>query len=235
MNFTQTNNGSLDIFGSIFSSLPSGTVIFIVIVLAISIASKVWPKKRRRSNRSKTEKKGNTFVRQDNDKNITDPKNQLEYIAKVGFKTQKLLNKEEYPLLRLLENAAKGVNKGLRVMAQTSLGEVLTTTNEGSTKQDRFYAFRSINSKRLDFAIFDRTGTLILAVEYQGSGHYQAKSFIRDAVKREAVRKAGVQYLEIPVDYDPAEASDQVSRALFKALRIPFPVVADGPTNPDVG
>lgn len=230
MKFTQVDSGPADLFGSIFSNLPSGTVIFLVIVLAISIASKVWPKKRRRSNWGKSKKKNNLVKVQSNDNDIADPKNQLEYISKVDFKTQRLLNKEEYPLLRLLENAANSVDEGLRVMAQTSLGEIITTTNVGSTKQDRYYAFRSINSKRLDFTVFDKTGILVLAVEYQGSGHYQAKSFIRDAVKREVVRKAGVHYLEIPVGYNPTDMKEQVRSALFKALQIPRPDNSEVPT-----
>ena len=66
----------------------------------------------------------------------------------------------------------------------------------------RDLAFRSINSKRLDFLIIDHSGLPALAVEYQGHGHYQNRAFMRDAVKREAVRKAKVKFLEIPAEYD---------------------------------
>ena len=72
----------------------------------------------------------------------------------------------------------------------------------------------SINSKRLDFAVFDAEGTLILAIEYQGSGHYHEKSFIRDAVKKEALRKAGVPFLEVAKGSRPGELRERVQRIL---------------------
>ena len=54
-----------------------------------------------------------------------------------------------------------------------------------------------------------------LAVEYQGHGHYQNKAFMRDAVKREAVRKAGIEFLEIPVQYDAVIVENQIHAALL--------------------
>lgn len=46
-----------------------------------------------------------------------------------------------------------------------------------------------INSKRLDFLVIDRIGMPAPAAEHQGHGHYQNRAFMRDAVKREAVRE----------------------------------------------
>lgn len=70
-----------------------------------------------------------------------------------------------------------------------TFGEILA-----SPDQD---AFRSINSKRIDILIVDRAGWPVVAVEYQGSGHYQGTAAIRDAVKKEALLKAGVRYVEV--------------------------------------
>ncbi len=83
-------------------------------------------------------------------------------------------------------------------MAQTSLGEIIRPSNTKGTALDQEQAYAAINSKRVDFAFFDRFGRAILVVEYQGSGHYASTSFIRDAVKREALRKAGVAMIEVP-------------------------------------
>ena len=41
-------------------------------------------------------------------------------------------------------------------------------------------------------------------MEYQGSGHYQGTAAARDAVKKEALRKAGVRYVELSAS-DSAE------------------------------
>ena len=74
---------------------------------------------------------------------------------------------------------------------QTSLGEIIAPSNTSGSKAARDLAFRSINSKRLDFPVIDRSGMPALAIECQGYGHYQNRAFMRDAMKREAVRKAG--------------------------------------------
>lgn len=143
-----------------------------------------------------------------------DPANQMMFVSKVDFATQPLLNKEEFPLFLLIEDVAQSLDSGLRVMAQTSMGEILKPAPNSGTADDRRMAFKSINSKRLDFAVFDPVGQLLLAVEYQGSGHYHKTSFMRDAVKREALRKAGVAFVEVPVNYRRADVKQQLHRAL---------------------
>jgi len=68
-------------------------------------------------------------------------------------------------------------------MAQVSLGEVLSSPDAR--------AYSAINSKRVDLLIVSRSGDPIAAIEYQGHGHYQGTAAARDAVKKEALRKAG--------------------------------------------
>lgn len=143
-----------------------------------------------------------------------DPSSQLSFVSRVDFETKPLLNREERPILLLLEGIVREVRSGHRVMAQTSLGEVIRPRPRGASAEERDLAFRSINSKRLDFAIFNDAGRLVLAVEYQGSGHYHQDSFMRDAVKKEALRKAGVALLEVPVGYDGDEIRRQVLRLI---------------------
>jgi hypothetical protein len=74
-------------------------------------------------------------------------------------------------------------------------------------------AFRSINSKRVDILI-DQGGWPIIAVEFQGEAHYQGNAAIRDAVKKEALSKAGVAYVEV----FPGDAPDEISLRLRKQL-----------------
>lgn len=135
---------------------------------------------------------------------MANPKNQMDAVAAMEFETCLLLNKEEARILPVLERTVKKVNKGHRVMAQTSLGEVIQPKKVADYEATR-RARASINSKRLDFAVINRIGTLVCAVEYQGSGHYRSGTFMRDAVKREVLRKAGVRLLEVTPDFIPAE------------------------------
>jgi Protein of unknown function (DUF2726) len=96
--------------------------------------------------------------------------------------------------------------RGYRIFAQTSLGEILRSPDEE--------AFRSINSKRVDILIVDPDSWPVLAVEYQGSGHYQGTAAARDAVKKEALRKAGVRYVEVSENDDPAQIRARVRHEL---------------------
>jgi hypothetical protein len=62
--------------------------------------------------------------------------------------------------------------------------------------------------------VVDWTGLPTVAIEYQGNGHYQGTAAARDAVKKEALRKAGVQYIEI----SDGETAEQIRYRLHEAL-----------------
>ena len=143
-----------------------------------------------------------------------EPTAQMEFIAKVDFEARPLLNRPEYRILRILEAVAQDVPGGLRVMAQTSLGEVLAPQPASGSQEARDLAFRSINSKRLDFLMIDAYGMPVLAVEYQGQGHFKDTTFMRDAVKREALRKAGIRLLEVPEAFDAEDLERDIRKAL---------------------
>ena len=78
---------------------------------------------------------------------------------------------------------------GWQVMAQVSLGEILSSKDED--------AYLCINSKRVDLLIVDEESRPLHAIEYQGSGHHQGTAAARDAVKKEALRRAGIGYVEV--------------------------------------
>lgn len=122
-------------------------------------------------------------------RDIRDAGQQLHAVMAATFDRRRLLNAPEYRLFKLVEEEAQMASRGHRVFAQTSLGEVLAS-------RDR-EAFASINSKRVDLLIVDGGGWPVAAVEYQGEGHYQGTAAARDAVKKEALRKAGVRYIEV--------------------------------------
>jgi hypothetical protein len=178
---------------------------------------KPWPNKKWPSEKG-TWKPNPPQVLQPEVVNLADPKEQMEYIARVDFELQPLLNKSEYRILVLLELIARELNAGLRVMAQTSMGEILRPKPGSASDFDRDLAYRSVNSKRLDFVVIDRFGQALLAVEYQGHGHYHERSFMRDAVKREALRKAKVDLLEIAAEYDTDDLAEALRQRLRKQL-----------------
>ena len=192
----------------------------IALVLALAILQSVafrgrgrrnW---RRRGNYSTRTEEWPREVPRSDASRLGDPAAQMEFISKVDFEPRRLLNKSEYGILRILENIARETGGGYRIMAQNSMGEIIAPKTASGSDEARDLAFRSINSKRLDFLVIDRSGMPVLAVEYQGHGHYQNRAFMRDAVKREAVRKARIQFLEIPVAFDAAVVENQIRSAL---------------------
>lgn len=151
-------------------------------------------------------------------RDMRDPTLQMDAIAQVGFEKTRLMNKSEFAVFTTLERTAQQLGRGLRVMAQVNLGEILRP-DPTADKTQRDEAFASINSKRVDFIVINRTGEAALAVEVQGSGHHLGKTaFIRDAVKREALRRAGIPILEVdPASMRPEDIAAQMSRQLSAA------------------
>ncbi len=148
------------------------------------------------------------------------PENQVRAIADAQFETQPLLNRSEARLLPVIEDVLAGMGRGHRVMAQTSLGELLRPSKD-QPEAIRHAAHAAINSKRFDFAIIDRAGRLVAAVEYQGTGHYRDTAFIRDAIKREACRKAGVAFIEVQADAPPADLVHRLRQVLDPSPKDP--------------
>jgi hypothetical protein len=144
------------------------------------------------------------FRRQD----VRDSSNQLRFVMAADFARNKVMSRSEYEVFMIVEDEARAF-RGHRVFAQTSLGEILTS------RDDR--AFRCINSKRVDVLVVAWNGYPVVAVEYQGGGHYQNDAAARDAVKKEALRKAGVEYVEIASAHSPNEVRRLVRTALGRA------------------
>ena len=105
------------------------------------------------------------------------------------FTPRALLNRPEAQVFKALDSAVIARNPGWQVMAQVSLGEFLA-----SSDTDAYFA---VNSKRVDFALMDPDCRVRHALEYQGTGHHQGSAAARDAVKKEALRKAGIGYHEV--------------------------------------
>lgn len=110
-----------------------------------------------------------------------------------------------------------------RVMAQVSLGEILST----SDKQ----AFSAINSKRVDILLISRQGEPIAAIEYQGEGHYQGAASARDASKREALRKAGVHFIEVTPTHGVEDLAHEIAR-IARNTKPPSHNIRPAPSRP---
>ena len=140
---------------------------------------------------------------------VPDPAEQLRTVMAGAFKPKRLLNKGEEKVLKALEPIVAQLEPGWRVWTQVSLGEVLDA--------DSIEAFNTINAKRVDFLLVDADQRPRLAIEYQGQGHHQGTAAARDAVKREALRRAGVGYGEVFAGDGPDELAQVVARVMAGA------------------
>lgn len=124
--------------------------------------------------------------------------NQLACVMGAPFTSRPLLNRPEATLFKALDAAVIARNPGWQVMAQVSLGEFLSSADKD--------AYGCVNSKRVDFALMDPDANVVHAIEYQGSGHHLpgGAAAARDAVKKEALRKAGIGYHEVVAGHTTA-------------------------------
>lgn len=110
--------------------------------------------------------------------------------------------------MRVLEEACAAEAAGWRVMAQVSLGEILASPDQ--------VAYRAINSKRVDLLLVDQDDHARHAIELQGSGHHLGPAATRDAIKKEALRRAGIGYVEVVPGDTPAEVKAMVSKLVAR-------------------
>lgn len=139
---------------------------------------------------------------------------QMAAVSNNAYERTPLLNGEESRLLPVLDRIVFVMGQRHRIMAQTSLGEVIRA--KSGSEPD---AHAAINSKRLDFVVLDINGLVACAIEYQGTGHYQGNAVARDAVKRAALRKAGVPLLEVFPGFTVEKLAAELGAILRSALR----------------
>lgn len=148
------------------------------------------------------------LIRPDTPK-LPDAADQLRIVMGAEFSTQPLLNKSEARVFRELDRHVIACNPGWQVMAQVSLGEILRSRDSK--------AYGCINSKRVDLLLVDEDCHPRHAIEYQGGAHHQGTAAARDAVKKEALRRAGIGYHEVVAGQTtPAELRRLVEKLVPK-------------------
>jgi hypothetical protein len=142
---------------------------------------------------------------------VPDAADQLRTVMKAEFKAQPLLNRSEARLFKAIDKWVIDLRPGWQVMAQVSLGEILKCEDKD--------AYACINSKRVDLLIVDDECRPLHAIEYQGGAHFKGAhaTAARDAVKKEALRRAGIGYVEVVAGDTPAELRRVVERLVGKS------------------
>ena len=208
--------------------MPAGNLVLVLVfvlvvvgVLAGAMAERVLAKRRRQAwrekNRWRYEKKAGDGVTRGPWQQRTDlpePKpsdaaDQLRIVMEATFTVRPLLNKNEARVFKELDRFVIDCNPAWQVMAQVSLGEILRCQNAT--------AYSCINSKRVDLLLMDGDCQPRHAIEYQGAAHYQSSAAARDAVKKEALRRAGIGYHEVLAGHTtPSELRRLVEKLVDK-------------------
>ncbi|HWA45434.1 MAG TPA: DUF2726 domain-containing protein [Hypericibacter adhaerens] len=140
-----------------------------------------------------------------------DAADQLRIVMGANFSTQPLLNRSEARVFKELDRMVIACNSTWQVMAQVSLGEILRCKDAD--------AYRCINSKRVDLLLVDGDCEPRHAIEYQGTGHHQGTAAARDAVKKEALRRAGIGYHEVVAGHTtPADLKRLVEKLVLGSV-----------------
>ncbi|WP_340588881.1 DUF2726 domain-containing protein [Erythrobacter alti] len=181
-------------------------MIFIVaFLLSLAMLSQLLKPDKKTTRRKWRGRKKPFLVKGVNAKANADAAEQLCRVMEADFKPRPLLNRPEAQVFRALDEAVIARNSGWQVMAQVSLGEFLSSPDRS--------AYFSVNSKRVDFALMDEKCCVRHALEYQGTGHHQGNAAARDAVKKEALRKAGIGYHEVVAGHTtPSELRQLVEK-----------------------
>lgn len=216
------NNVALDPLALLVGIFVAGVLLGVV---AEQLRLKLRRRKWRRTNRAPWQwrERGASTVRgpwqpprEPTAANPPDAADQLRIVMGADFAIQSLLNKSEARLFGELDRAVSACNPTWRVMAQVSLGEILLCKD--------VEAYKCINAKRVDLLLMDGDCRPRHAVEYQGGAHHQGTAAARDAVKKEALRRAGIGYHEVVAGFTtPTELRRLVEKLVDKP---------DTPTRP---
>ena len=131
----------------------------------------------------------NLFFKKKRKENDQEESIDIQYLRATeyyDYSRQYLLNKTEKEIYWIL---VRELNSRYCINPQASLGEIL--------KSSEYFAYRAINSKRSDFVITTKKFLPVAVVEYQGSGHFQNNHEIRTQIKKNALEKAGILFIEL--------------------------------------
>jgi len=185
-------------------------ILFVGAMIGIGIEKFVrWDNRRKWQRRQ--ERRGKVVPFQAPREKVPDAADQLRTVMKAEFKAQPLLNKSEARLFKAMDRQVLEARPGWQVMAQVSLGEILRCEDKD--------AYACINAKRVDLLIVDEECRPLHAIEYQGGAHFKGAhaTAARDAVKKEALRRAGIGYVEVVAGDTPAELRRVVERLVQNA------------------
>lgn len=175
--------------------INNNTILLIALSLFLILLGGIFKKKKKQRKSTSYNHKITPII---SESQLEKKSDHLDLAMKHHYKRKPLMNYSEFQLFKALNQLLTHSNyQEFRLFSQVSMGEFI----EAEERSAHF----AINNKRVDFLIIDKKGYPVIVIEYQGEGHYQENAAKRDAVKREACRKAGVLFFEFFPHYGKSE------------------------------
>lgn len=128
----------------------------------------------------------------------------LQQVTDSRFSARRLINSNEEQIFDALESIVRELDLDWRVMAQVNLADIVESTDPE--------ALAAIGDQRVALLIVSAAQMPLAAVEYQGMGMIRDESTLRAAIRREALRRADVDYIEVRSSDTPDILREQVRR-----------------------
>lgn len=135
----------------------------------------------------------------------------LRNVSDARFLTKKLLSDNEAIVLGEIEAIITEFGQPWRVLAQISLSQILASADAE--------AVSAIDGQKAALLIVNADRSPLAVVEYQPLGQVRSEDAVHDAIKREALRRAGVAYIEVRSGDMPGDLRADM-RALLSRRRI---------------
>ena len=136
---------------------------------------------------------------------------ELGAIKNAEFHTAPVLAGNDVGVLGLIEEAVQDTDSGFRVLVNASLEKMVDMDDHRTRNRATRLSMAGITLK---FAVVDRFGRLVMAIDHMGEAPLERQENIARTVVIEVLRKAGVWYLEVPFHYSAANARAQIIAVL---------------------
>ena len=132
---------------------------------------------------------------------------ELRTIIAAQFRRRRVLTKTEFTLIKAIEELLRDRFPACRVLRGATLADLITT------EDDR--AFDFISRKTVDLVVIDSTGLTLAAIDIHRNGIADPAALVRDTAKREALRRARIEHVEVFEHHERGDIRRMVGDAII--------------------
>mgnify|MGYP000613288169 CR=1 FL=1 len=135
---------------------------------------------------------------------------QLEDVSAIRFASKSAFTPDEARARVMIQAALNEFGAGYMIMARTALGALIAPGSE-AVGPERAHAIAAIADKYLDFAIFDRAGRCILALDVTNGEPAIGNKALERAVVHSALGQAGLPMANLRTSDTPADVRSKIA------------------------